>query len=236
MNFTTTYKDTAGVSRTVAVTEEDSMEAMKNDYDVVSRLYNPRYVTIQRVQAGPGEAMHLKVTVMASSHYLTSREDTTPKACQSTSVDIVVRPGYPVVAVEAYYPGDHYLASPNVFRDGGACIDRWIPFTSSLVTVVEKLIHDIIHDPNVTQYNSMANRDMEQWHRDGVAVGRFPTIAPKLLYAPVRSALPPRRTGGTLTPPLPPRRTGGAANPPLPPRRTCEAVKKTITPLPPRRR
>ncbi|MCD7738056.1 MAG: hypothetical protein LUH58_03315 [Lachnospiraceae bacterium] len=209
MNFTTTYKDTAGVSRTVAVTEEDSMEAMKNDYDVVSRLYNPRYVTIQRVQAGPGEAMHLKVTVRAPSHYLTSQEDTSPKACQSTSVDIVVYPGYPVIKVKAYYPGDHYLASPNVFRYGGACIDEWIPFTSSLVTVVEKLVHDMIHDPIVTRYDSMANAAMEQWHKNGVAAGRFPTIAPKLLYAPEKKALPPRGTGGV--------------------------AKKTITPLPPRR-
>ncbi|MCD8068983.1 MAG: hypothetical protein LUE87_08870, partial [Lachnospiraceae bacterium] len=97
-----------------------------------------------------------------------------------------------------------------VFRSGSACIDNWIPFTSSLVTVVEKLVHDMIHDPTVTRYDSMANSDMAQWHRNGVAAGRFPTIAPKLLYAPENPLLPPRRTGGV--------------------------VKKTTTPMPPRRR
>ena len=115
---------------------------------------------------------------------------------------------YPLKSVSASYASDHYLASPNVFRSGKACIDTWIPFTSSLTTVVDKLVHDMVHDPIVTRYDSMANSSVAQWHKDGVAAGRFPTIHPKLLYAPEMTALPPRRVASKLVsaPPLPVRR------------------------------
>ncbi len=192
----------------VVVTSEDSVEALKNDYLQIKRMYNPQYVSIQRIQAGKGEALHLKLTVNAPSHYLTSEDDITPKACDSMIADIVCYPGYPIKGITAYYAKNHYLASPNVFRSGHACIDEWVPFTSSLITVVEKLVHDMIHDPAVNRYDSMANFHMESWHKHGVSSGAFPTIKTKLLYATDTSSLPPRRAavnaGGT--PPLPGRR------------------------------
>ena len=172
---------------------------------------------IQRVQAQAGEALHLKVTVKAPSHYLTTKEDSTPKACDSMTANIICYPGYPLKSVSAYYAPKRYLASPNVFRSGSACIDTWIPFTSSLTTVVDKLVHDMIHDPAVTRYDSMANSSVAQWHRDGVAAGRFPTLSPKRLYAPEVTALPPRRAASkpvTVPPPLPGRHheRGGEAS------------------------
>lgn len=192
----------------VAITTEDSIEALKNDYLQTKRMYNPKYVSIQRIQAGKGEALHLKVTVNAPSHYLTSEDDLTPKACDSMTADIVCYLGYPIKSVSAYYARNHYLASPNVFRSGHACIDEWVPFTSSLITVVEKLVHDMIHDPAVNRYDSMANFHMESWHKQGVSSGSFPTIKTKLLYATDTSSLPSRgavtKAGGT--PPLPGRR------------------------------
>ena len=208
MSYTTNYSDEYGHTREVFITEEDSAEALKNDYQEIVRKYNPRYVTIQRVQTKAGEAMHLKVTVKALSHYLTTNEDSFPKACESMTADIICYPGYPLKSVSASYPSDHYLASPNVFRSGNACIDTWIPFTSSLTTVVDKLVRDMIHDPDVTRYESMANSSMKQWHKNGVAAGHFPTIHPKLLYAPEMTALPPRRakSNPVSTPPLPGRR------------------------------
>ena len=212
MNYSANYQDEAGRSRKVSITQEDSLEALKNDYEELLRNYNPRYVTIRRLQAKTGEAMHLKVTVRAPSHYLATTEDTTPKACESMTADIICYPGYPLKAVLAFYGSDHYLASPNVFRSGDACIDTWIPFTSSLTTVVDKLVRDMIHDPGVTRYDSMANSSVAQWHRDGVTAGRFPTIPPKWLYAPEITALPPRRTA--CSPPVSP--------PPLPGRHRCE--------------
>lgn len=209
MSYSTTYTDEHGNAREVSITEEDSVEALKNDYEEIVRKYNPKYVTIQRVQAKPGEAMHLQVTVNAPSHYLSHKEDAVPKACGSMTVDIICYPGYPLKSVSASYASNHFLASPNVFRSGKACIDTWIPFKSSLVTVVEKLVRDMIHDSNVTQYDSMANSSVEQWHKDGVASKRFPTIPPKLLYAPTLTPLPPRKTASkprAAPPPLPGRR------------------------------
>ena len=72
MSYTTNYTDEYGHTREVSITEEDSAEALKNDYLEIVRKYNPKYLTSQRVQAKAGEAMHLKVTVKAPSHYLTA--------------------------------------------------------------------------------------------------------------------------------------------------------------------
>lgn len=211
MSYSANYTDETGNIREVTLTEEDSLEALKNDYQEILRTYNPRYVAIRRLPAQPGEALHLQVTVKAPSHYLTSLQDTEPKACDSMAVELICYPGYPLKAISAAYAKDHYLASPNVFRSGDACIDEWIPLTSSLTTVVDKLARDMIHDPSVTRYDSVANHYVTQWHQDAVAAGRFPTIPPKLLYAPERTSLPPRRTAGrpgAAPPPLPRRRHG----------------------------
>ena len=208
MSYSTNYTDENGHTREVSITESDSIEALKNDFQEICRRYDPKYVSIERVQAKAGEAMHLRVTVKAPTHYLATNEDSLPKACESMSVDIICYPGYPLKSVSASYASDHYLASPNVFRSGSACIDTWIPFTSSLVTVVDKLVRDMIHDPSVTRYESMANSSMQQWHKDGVAAGRFPTISPKLLYAPEIRPLPPRKMSSkplTMPPSLPNR-------------------------------
>ena len=168
MSYTTNYTNEYGHTEEVSITEEDSAEALKNDYKEIIRKYNPMYVTIQRVQAKTGEAMHLKVTVKAPSHYLTTYDDSSPKSCESMTADIICYPGYPLKSVSASYASDHYLASPNVFRSGNACIDTWIPFTSSLTTVVDKLVRDMIHDPSVTRYESMANSSVAQWHKQNI--------------------------------------------------------------------
>jgi len=193
MSYSAIYTDEVGASRTIEISSDDSIEALKNDFEEITRKYNTDYVEISRIKANPGEALHIKVKVLAPSHYLASYDDTEPKACNSMEVDIICRPGYPVEAIRAYYDTNHYLASPNVFRSGSACIDRWIPFKSSLTTVVDKLIRDMVHDPSVTRYDSLANGNMLQWHKDGVASNLFPTIDLKLLYSPDLLALPQRR-------------------------------------------
>lgn len=178
MEYTTNHE-----GHNVSVTAEDTIEALKNDYLQLMRMYNPKYVSIQRVQAGKGEALHLKVTVNAPSHYLASEDDITPKACNSMTADIVCYYNYPIRAISAYYAKDHYLASPNVYRSGLADIGTWIPFTYSIVTVVERLICDMIHDPVVTRYDSASNYYMVSWHKQGVLSGSFPTINYKMLYS-----------------------------------------------------
>lgn len=207
MSFSTLYTDEGGRSRTVTISDADSHEALRNDFNALMKTYNPKYVTIERMKAAPGEELHLRIKVNAPSHYLTSTNTTTPSSCSSMAAEVVAHLGYPLKSVEAWYPKNHFLASPNVFRSGKACIDRWIPFKSSLLTVVEKLVMDMIHNPVVTRYDSMANASVEDWHKKNVAAHRFPTIDPKLLYAVTVTPLPPRRAAAPVPapPPLPSR-------------------------------
>ena len=218
-DFTTTYSDENG-SRIVSVSPEDSRLALKNDFDEILRNYDPNVVTIERCPTGPGEALHLKVTVHAPSHYLVSATDTDPKPCDYMTAHVICYPGYPLKSIRAYYMSNYRLASPNVFSSGVACIDTWVPFTSSLVTVVEKLVHDMIHDPQVTRYDSVACHSMVIWHRSHAQAGEFPTIPPKSLYAIQTTPLPPRRNRAQSNM-LPPRRNRAQSDTlPSLPRRT----------------
>ena len=72
MSYTTNYTNEYGHTEEVSITEVVSAEALKNHYMVNIIKYYQTNVTIQMVQAKTGEAMHLKVTVKAPSHYLTS--------------------------------------------------------------------------------------------------------------------------------------------------------------------
>ena len=147
MVYTGTYIDENGVGHEISLTEEDSIEALKNDRDALLRRYNTQRVTVRQVKAQEGEAMRFQLTLHAPTHYLTSEDDTEPK-----------------------------------------------------------LLHDMIHDPSVTRYDSVANSDVVAWHKRGVERGAFPTIAPKELWAPEIPPLPRRRAVVT-PPPLPRRRT-----------------------------
>ena len=238
MKVSVAYTDKNGVSRTYTLKESESAEALKNDYYELMRTYDKRYVKIERIRAEYGEALHLRITVYARSHYLTSLFDKRPKVCESMSVEVICYPGYPLKAVTAKYDRNHYLASPNVFKSGIACIDRWKPLKSSLLTVVEKLVMDIIHNPTVTRYDSMANSELSEWHYKGSKSGEFPTVDPALLYArrgdTSGTCLPPRRgdTCGSCLLPL----RGDTSDPCLSPRRgTGGQTKKPVLPLMPPR-
>ena len=132
MSYSATYIDEKGRSQTVTISDDESQEALRNDYQALMKKYNPKYVTIERCRAEAGEELHLRITVKAPTHYLSDAKDTAPKSCSSMSVDVVAYLGYPLKGVRASYAPNHYLASPNVFRSGAACIDNWIIFTSSL--------------------------------------------------------------------------------------------------------
>lgn len=205
MSYSAVYTDENGKSHTINIADADSIEAIRNDCEALMKRYNSQFVRIERTQTQPGEALHLQITTFAPSHYLESDKDTVPKSCNSMTAHIIVYPGYPLKAVTAYYPASRYLASPNVFRSGRACIDNWIPMTSSLLSVADKMIMDMIHNPNVTRYDSPANASMIDWHKKGVLEGRFPTVSPKLVMTVAPPALPSRRSR-TVAPPLPSRR------------------------------
>lgn len=189
MIYSAAYQDERGAEKRAVITDADSVAALKNDYLELMRTYDPRVVRIVRLKAAPGEALHLQVTVLAPSHYLNAPADRQPKPCSAMSVELCCYPGYPLTAIRASYRGTCRLASPNVFSFGAACIDTWKPFVSSLNTTVDKLVRDIIHDPAVSRYESPACPELIEWHRQGAAEKRFPTIAPKRLYAPEK----PRR-------------------------------------------
>lgn len=177
MVYTGTYIDENGVGHEISLTEEDSIEALKNDRDALLRRYNTQRVTVRQVKAQEGEAMRFQLTLHAPTHYLTSEDDTEPKPCDEMTCTLVCMPGYPITPMKAGYAPDRHLASPNVGRSGWACIDEWKVGVSSMLTVGDKLLHDMIHDPSVTRYDSVANSDVVAWHKRGVERGAFPTIA-----------------------------------------------------------
>ena len=152
MVYTGTYIDENGVGHEISLTEEDSIEALKNDRDALLRRYNTQRVTVRQVKAQEGEAMRFQLTLHAPTHYLTSEDDTEPKPCDEMTCTLVCMPGYPITPMKAGYAPDRHLASPNVGRSGWACIDEWKVGVSSMLTVGDKLLHDMIHDPSVTRY------------------------------------------------------------------------------------
>lgn len=193
----------------IDLSDEDSVAAIRNDCDELLRRYNPEHVAIQRLKAAPGEVLHLLVTAHhITSHYLTSPEDVEPKSCSAMSVHIVVHMGYPGKSIEAWYEPACYLASPNVFTSGWACIDIWKPFKSSMISVCDKLLLDMVHDPEVTNYQSRANphEEITEWHKGGAAKYDFPTINPRKLFSREGMVRASDQTKKNAPPPLPGRR------------------------------
>ena len=118
MVYTGTYIDENGVGHEISLTEEDSIEALKNDRDALLRRYNTQRVTVRQVKAQEGEAMRFQLTLHAPTHYLTSEDDTEPKPCDEMTCTLVCMPGYPITPMKAGYAPDRHLASPNVGRSG----------------------------------------------------------------------------------------------------------------------
>ena len=169
MAYSTTYTDERGSSVPVSISDEESREAIRNDWNVLRGMFNPRYVTVEEAACESGEEFRFRITVHAPSHYLTDRDDASPKSCSSMSAEVAVFLGYPLKSVKATYPAKRRLASPNVFRSGAACIDEWKIYTSSMLTVAEKLVKDMIHDPAVTRYELQPDQ--------GVKVNKIVSLA-----------------------------------------------------------
>lgn len=195
-----TYKAAAAPK---TITEEDSVEALRNDYAELIHHFDPKYVVIQRFKPPAGSMLLLRVTVNAPSFYLNSRVDALPKATNQMYFYINVYNGYPKVKPAVYYPKDRYLASVNTFRDGAQCTDTWHTY-SSITTLCEKTCRAIVQDPCVARFDSMANSSMENWQKERIKNGTFPTMMPgRLLYRKPTVALPttPVHERPTKTPP-----------------------------------
>lgn len=206
------YTDENGKSRTVTISKEDSVEAIKNDCEVLLKKFNKKRVEITEIPPAPGMAKHFLITVKAPTHYLSGSTDFNPKKCEELSFHLEVYFGYPLVKVKAYYPVERRLASINVFSNGNACIGDWKVYKSSVLTVVEKMVHDIIHDPAVANADSKATSYLTNWWKKELEAGKFPTIPSKELYADDNAP----RLGAHNPPPLPIKRR----KPELPDKRT----------------
>ena len=167
-------------------------EAAGRDLLELYQTYNPDIVSIERLKKNTGELLCLKITVHARSHYVEAADEKKPKECDSMWVTVSVPKGYPAKPLSAHYSIDHRLASANVFKSGIACIDRFVPYKSTLPVVVDKLVNDMIHNTHYNILDSPANLDLLSWHKK-----QKPTIDPRMLYRR-RSALPPVRKGRAL--------------------------------------
>lgn len=166
----------------VILTREDTILALRNDYKELLGIFNPQVVTITREQTRPGTMCLLKFHVKAHTFILDSEYDVTPKPADDIIFYMEVYEGYPDKKPLVYYPVSRKLASVNVYPGGQQCTDKKKSYTS-LCSLAEKTIRDIIHDTNVTRYDSMANGRLEQWQRSMEQKGAFPTLQPRFLFA-----------------------------------------------------
>lgn len=203
----------------MATVSNDVAEAIVNEYQDILNLLTDN-VEITRLNAPQGSICLWQFVVKARTHYLVEEDDTVPKETDSMTFWLDVKDGYPKVKPYVYYAPNHRLASVNVFRNGAQCIDEWkydeahAGNNSSLLTTVEKTIKDIIHDPTVSRFDSMANRSMAQWQKENTENHRFPTCSLSHVFRMEGASkeavpsLPKKPTGGNAAPPLPVKRGG----------------------------
>ncbi len=181
--------------------------ALRNDEREMLDAFNPDKVKIESIETPTGMMAKYKVKVNVPTHYLENDSLNNPIPTDSIVFYIEVLNGYPKTKPRVYYPSGKRLASVNVFSPercngmrAAQCTDEWYPKTSSLFLLVEKTVRDIIHDPSVCRYDSMANSSLEAWHKEKVKNKLFPTIDPAELY---RKNTIERTTGAKRTPPPP---------------------------------
>lgn len=189
--------------------DDEVVEAIVNEFTDINNLITEN-VRILRLKAPEGSICLWRFDVNAKSHYLESENDTDPKETNLTTFWLDVKDGYPKSKPLVYYEPNHRLASVNVFRNGVQCIDEWhydeeyAGNNSSLLMVVEKTIKDIIHEPSVSRFDSMAYVPLADWQKKNIESKAFPTcklshvfrigdnsetafVPPKLPARPVRN-------------------------------------------------
>lgn len=183
------------------LTTDLSREAYDRDKAELLNAFNPRYVTIDEMPTPDGCLGLFQITVHAPSDILTYEDDKEPKPVDELEFFIRVNEYYPAISPTVYFAPNRRLASVNTYRSGKECIDKWGKY-SSLRSIAEKTIRDIIHDPEVTKYESMAYGVLKDWQQSKVASGAFPTLKPPSLILR-ESADPVGASGPANPPPLP---------------------------------
>ncbi len=159
-----------------------TIEAIRNEYRDICEMITPN-VKIKRLKPNPGSLCLWEFTVNAPTYYLTSGLDIIPKKTNSIVFYLDILNGFPKVKPHVYYNSSKILASVNVFTSGSQCIDNWhydpenAGKSSSLEGTVRKTLMDIIHDPSVTRFESMANGSLESWQRRMYSSGKLPSCS-----------------------------------------------------------
>lgn len=227
------------------MTDEEKREMLVNEMRDVLLLVTDK-VKINDIETDDYLA-RFEVKVQAPTYYLTSRTDNNPKPTNEIIFYVDIPDNYPVDGPHVYYSPDKYLASINVYGSGTQCIDTWrfnpehAGANTTLVGTIRKTVMDIIHDPSVSRYDSMANSKLADWQREKTASGELPTCRlSELLKTEEELALPklpassltiagtrtrPALPGGTTT-------TGTRTRPALPGGTTTTAATRTRPALP----
>lgn len=166
-----------------------TIEAIKNEYKDICDMLSPN-VTIRRLKPSPGSLCSWEFTVNAPTYYVKNAYDRFPKRTDSIVFYFNIPSNYPKSGPHIYYPHNKMLASVNVYTSGTQCIDQWLydaersGSNSSLESAVRKTIMDIIHDPSVTRFDSMANSSLCCWQKSMFASGKLPTCSLSHVFKP----------------------------------------------------
>lgn len=195
---------------------EDVIERVVNEYSDVCNTLTPN-VTVRRVSPPPGSLALIEFTVHAKTYYITDGDDIHPKETDQISFYLDIKEGFPKDKPYVYFEPGKQHASINCHKNGYQCIDDWhfdpehAGRNSTLVGTVKKVLMDIVYDPSVSNYDSMANRALEKWQKEKTKSGEFPTCdltylmkfdEPKGTYRP---ALPVKKAEKKTRPALPKR-------------------------------
>lgn len=170
----------------MANVDEKTVQLIKNELDEIKELLTDR-IKMERIKK-EGLLLYLKFTVNAPTYYITGSGDKEPKATDSIVFSISVPYGYPKSGPTVNYEPGKMLASVNAFVSGRQCIDDWhydeqsSAHNSTLVGTVRKTVMDIIHDSVVTNYESVANRELIIWQQNMTANHKFPTCRLNTLF------------------------------------------------------
>ncbi len=158
----------------------DVVERIANEYTDILNMRTPN-VIVRRVTPNPGSLALLEFTVFAKTYYITDGNDTNPKETDRIVFYLDIKDGFPADKPCVYFEQGKQHASVNCHKNGYECIDEWhydpthAGRNTTLVGTVKKVLMDIIYDPAVANYNSMANRALEEWQKGKVKSGEFPT-------------------------------------------------------------
>ena len=199
------------------ITKEE-IEAIRNEYLDIRDMLTDK-VKIERHKAPAGADCLLKFHVDAPTYIIKGAGDINPVRTDYIDFYLKINNGFPKVKPEVYYEEGRILASINVYPvSGNQCIDDWhydeqnAGMNSTLVGAVKKTLMDIIHEPSVSNYKSMANSSLSSWQETLTSNGMLPTCPLSRL---IRTGNEMKAARSSSVPPLPAKRPAAAGTNPV---------------------